>query len=386
MTVGTQTPRVEYIEDGATTVFAVPYAFFDDSDLTVTRRTGLAGTETTLVLGVNYSVSGGDTGDGPAVGSITLLTASVADATLRIDRDTKKSQELHYEPGDTFPARSHEDGLDRLEMQIQELIRDEITEDNLAAFLAEHVLKAGAGIRIDYDEAAKTITISATSIEQAIADLPDCVMLSGDQQTFNGEDGESNTGSLTAEDVRDIVAAFLTAGPNVSLINNDLANTLTIGASGGGGGVTLGTLLQDMEDTGLADNQFFVGVGTNDVQAKTITDFALTLLDDADAAAMRTTLGGLLGVSASSLGSPGYIKFTNNLKIQWGSISCTGDATTTVTYPSAYSTFGVPVGSGGYTGHDQPDNCRIISANATGFTITNNDNIAATFWWIAIGI
>jgi hypothetical protein len=209
MTVGTQSPRVEYTEDGATTLFAVPYAFFDDTDLVVTRFTG-TGTHDSdthvLVLGHDFSVSGGDTGDGPAVGAITLLTASVDDAMLRIDRFTKRSQELHYVPGDDFPARSHEDGLDRLEMQIQEMERDNLSLEDIMDAFGEHILKAGAGIRIDYDDDANTITITALTIDEAIADLPDCLMLSGDQQTFTGEDGEGPATGLTAENVRDIVA------------------------------------------------------------------------------------------------------------------------------------------------------------------------------------
>ena len=42
--------------------------------------------------------------------------------------------------------------------------------------------------------------------------------------------------SLNAEEVRDVVAAFLQEGTNVTITHDDAANTLTISASGGGGG------------------------------------------------------------------------------------------------------------------------------------------------------
>jgi hypothetical protein len=394
MTVGTQVPRVEYTEDGVATLFAVPYAFFDDTDLVVTRFTGTGTHDSdahTLILGHDYSVAGGYTPEGgPAVGSITLLTGGVAAAELRIDRFTKRSQEIHYVPGDDFPARSHENGLDREEMQIQELDRDNLSLEDIIDELGEHVLKAGPGITIVYDDDANTITISATSIEQALADLPDCVMLSGDQQTFTGEDGEGNTGGLTAEDVQDIVAAMLVDGTGISHSYNDATGKITITNTlpedgGGGGGGALGPLLTDIQNGGIGDNEFLVGVGPNDVARKALTDFALTLLDDPNAAAMLATLGAL-GISASSLGSPGYIKFANNLKIQWGSVSCAGDTNTVVNYPSAFSTFGVPVGSGGSTSTSESDNARVISATASSFTVCNNKESAVPFFWIAIGV
>lgn len=41
---------------------------------------------------------------------------------------------------------------------------------------------------------------------------------------------------LSAEEVRDLVASFLVAGTNITLTHDDPGNTLTIDASGGGGG------------------------------------------------------------------------------------------------------------------------------------------------------
>lgn len=389
MTVGTQPPRVEYTEDGSTTVFSVPYAFFDDTDLVVTRFTG-TGTHDSdahlLVLGSNYSVSGGYTPEGgPAVGSITMLTAAVVGAKLRIDRFTKRSQELHYVPGDDFPARSHENGLDREEMQIQELDRDALTIDNLAEALA-HIIIAGPGIRVDYDDDANTITITNTQVEGVLADLPDCLMLSGDQQTWTGDLGEGNTGGLTAEDVRDIIVAMLTAGTNITLTENDLANTLTIAsAGGGGGGGDLAAILAEIVAEDIGDNQIWVGNGATSLEKATLTDYMKSLFGSADLAALRTSLA-FLGVTASSLGSPGYVKLTNGVKLSWGTSSCAGDTTTTITYPSAYTTFSVPVGSGGSSSTSESDNVRVQSAGTASFVVVNNKESAVTFFWFAIGV
>jgi hypothetical protein len=256
MTVGTQVPRVEYTEDGVATLFAVPYAFFDDTDLVVTRFTGTGTHDSdahTLILGHDYSVAGGYTPEGgPAVGSITLLTGGVAAAELRIDRFTKRSQEIHYVPGDDFPARSHENGLDREEMQIQELDRDNLSLEDIIDELGEHVLKAGPGITIVYDDDANTITISATSIEKHSPICPIASCCRATNRHSPARTAKGNTGGLTAEDVQDIVAAMLVDGTGISHSYNDATGKITITNTlpedgGGGGGGALGPLLTDID-------------------------------------------------------------------------------------------------------------------------------------------
>jgi hypothetical protein len=60
------------------------------------------------------------------------------------------------------------------------------------------------------------------------------VAASGNTLTITATGG----GTVTNEAIDDRVAALLQAGPNISLNYNDAANTLTISASGSGGGVT----------------------------------------------------------------------------------------------------------------------------------------------------
>jgi len=62
---------------------------------------------------------------------------------------------------------------------------------------------------------------------------------------------------------------------------------LTIAANS----LTIGTGADAFTQTTFAANTFPARASTGDLVAKTITDFALTLLDDADAATARTTLG-----------------------------------------------------------------------------------------------
>src|SRR5437660_550247 len=114
MTVAAKPATISYIEDGVTTVFAVPYRFKAATDLVVERIAD--GAVASLTLGIDYSVTGGDTDAG---GTLTR-TAATTGATLRITRYTARTQPMEYTTGDRFPAVSHEQALDRAMLIDQE--------------------------------------------------------------------------------------------------------------------------------------------------------------------------------------------------------------------------------------------------------------------------
>lgn len=116
MTVAANTPSVEYLENGVTLAFAVPYRFIASNALEVTRIAA-DGTVTTLAYGSQWNATGGTTDAG---GTLTLLIPSVAGARLRINRATPRAQQADYTTADTFPAESHEGALDKAMLIDQE--------------------------------------------------------------------------------------------------------------------------------------------------------------------------------------------------------------------------------------------------------------------------
>ena len=135
MTVAALVPAVEYLEDGASTHFPVPFRFNAPEHITARRINALDGLLTELVYGVDYSVTGGETDAGGTL--VKTLPGPAGDALL-IERRTPRSQATDYQTDDTFPAETHEAALDRAMLIDQE-------QDELLADFAERALLVPEG-------------------------------------------------------------------------------------------------------------------------------------------------------------------------------------------------------------------------------------------------
>lgn len=110
MTVTSTTSRVEYIGDGTTVTFSVPFYFIENGDLNVY----VGGT--LQIITTNYTVAGAGVLAG---GSITFVSPPANLSEVIIFRNPALTQGLDYIDNDDFPAESHELGLDRLTMITQ---------------------------------------------------------------------------------------------------------------------------------------------------------------------------------------------------------------------------------------------------------------------------
>lgn len=116
MTIETTTARIIYTGSGTTGPFSVPFYFLEDNDLVVIKTTISDGTEETLTLTTDYTVSGAADEGG---GSVTLTSSLSSLYKLTIIRDPDMLQGTDYPANDRFPAASHERVADKLTMLVQ---------------------------------------------------------------------------------------------------------------------------------------------------------------------------------------------------------------------------------------------------------------------------
>ena len=185
MTISTTTIKNSYSGNGSTTAFAYTFPINTTSEITVIERSA-TGTETVKSEGTG-STNYGIVDNGASGGTITMVTAPASGTTLVILRNTNLTQETDYVANDPFPAETHEDALDKLQMQNQEL-QEEL----------DRSLKISRTNTMTNTE----FTTSATDRASKILSFDSSGELSVTQElgTFQG-----NWGASTAYAVRDLV-------------------------------------------------------------------------------------------------------------------------------------------------------------------------------------
>jgi hypothetical protein len=124
MTISSTTVKNSYSGDGSTTTFSYTFKIFADSDIQVIIRS-TNGTETTKTITTHYTVTGaGNSGGGSVIFTSGNIPTSTQTVVLR--RNIPQTQAIDYIANDPFPAESHEEGLDRATMAIQQL-QEEVT-------------------------------------------------------------------------------------------------------------------------------------------------------------------------------------------------------------------------------------------------------------------
>ena len=196
MTISTTTILNSYSGNGSTTAFAYTFPINTTSEITVIERSA-TGTETVKSEGTG-STNYGIADNGASGGTITMVTAPASGTTLLIRRNTDFTQETDYVANDPFPAETHEDALDKLQMQNQEL------EEELNRSL----------------KISRTNTMTSTEFTTSASDRASKVLafdssgeLSVTQElgTFKGNSATTTTAAFVQ---RDIVKATTTAQLN----------------------------------------------------------------------------------------------------------------------------------------------------------------------------
>ena len=119
MTISSTTVKNSYSGNGTLDTFNYTFKIFADTDLQVIIRDATA-TETVKTLTTHYTVTGAGSASG---GTIVFTSGNIPSATetVVIRRAVPQTQAIDYIANDPFPAESHEEGLDRAMMSVQQL-------------------------------------------------------------------------------------------------------------------------------------------------------------------------------------------------------------------------------------------------------------------------
>lgn len=119
MTVSNTDVLEIYTGDGSTKAFAVPFDNRDNTDVVVILRDesdSSAITEVTQTVDIQYTLSGG-----PPATQVNMVTAPTATQKLIVLRDRPLTQSTDYINSNPVPAEAHEDAIDKLSHEDQEL-------------------------------------------------------------------------------------------------------------------------------------------------------------------------------------------------------------------------------------------------------------------------
>ena len=119
MTISSVTVKNSYSGNGSTTAFNYTFKIFADSDLQVIIRSS-TGIETVKTITTHYTVAGAGNSNG---GSVTFTSGNIpaSGETVVLRRAVPQTQAIDYIANDPFPAESHEEGLDRAMMTLQQV-------------------------------------------------------------------------------------------------------------------------------------------------------------------------------------------------------------------------------------------------------------------------
>lgn len=216
MTISTTASRISHNGNGVTTAFSFPYLFLANADLVVVR-VAANGTETTLVLNTDYTLTGAGNDAG---GTVTIVgTAPPSGSRIVIYRSMDLTQEVDYIAGDPFPAETHERALDRLTMIAQQ---------------QQDAIDRSAKLSETSTADADTLVANINSLAAIEADVSAVAAIDTDVSAVAAIDSDVTTvAGITANisTVAGISAAVSTVAANIADIQNAEENADAAAAS-----------------------------------------------------------------------------------------------------------------------------------------------------------
>lgn len=116
MAISITTVDHTYTGDGSTTTFAIPFTFFNNSQIKVEETDTVTSVVTQLTQGAEFTVTGGDPGTG-----VLAATAPSSTKQWRVYRSTPLTQIYDFLDSTTVTLENIEKALDRIVMMAQEI-------------------------------------------------------------------------------------------------------------------------------------------------------------------------------------------------------------------------------------------------------------------------
>lgn len=211
MTINTTTSRADYLGNGVTTEFPVPFVFFGLDELEVIERSLATGIELTLIRGAAYTLAGGD----GATGTVTATPAPPAGVQWTIRRATDPVQAFDFSRNDSFPSESVERGLDRATALVQEAralmdraLRVPVSDPATGLELPANVQRAGRVLGFDSAGTPIALPPSDASGTAVVADGSTASILLAERFRAANPRNWGGLGNGTADDTAPLQAAI----------------------------------------------------------------------------------------------------------------------------------------------------------------------------------
>ena len=221
MTVTTTTTTNTYTGDGTTTAFSFTFEILETTDIKVIVVTTATGAESVRAIGTgstNYAVTGTGNVNG---GTVTFVTAPTASETVFLMRNMEFTQPTDYRTNDPFPAETHENALDRMALQIQQvsrrldraLLRPE--SDTTSGALPHNIDLKGGVLKFNSSSGVPEADSSLTDVATSSANG---LMSSSDKAKLDGIEASATTDQTASE----ILSAIKTVDGASSGLDADL--------------------------------------------------------------------------------------------------------------------------------------------------------------------
>lgn len=189
--------------------------------------------------------------------------------------------------------------------------------------------------------------------------------------------------------IRQLMADVAT-GVNVSLLGTFLASSTLANARTALGVSEGSTSTNNFSALTNAANKVPYMTGSDNWSTADFTSFGRSVVACGDAATLNTLLGGVSSPASSFSASSGYVKLAigaTTFIIQWVDFTAAGNGTTSVNFPTAFSSWSRSWVNGANTDDDAQQNGPCVTTHGTSSaTVTNAYNSSFSATLIAIGV